>query len=69
MNSTWTPVLAILCACVFGGCAGTSSIVGVPGYKNRAVIRTEGGVQASTTVLSPEEARRLKAFRFWTRFR
>ncbi len=50
-------VLAVcLVGCVLAGCAATRSMVSVPGYQNRAVTRTEGGLEVSTAVLSPAES-------------
>jgi hypothetical protein len=56
MNRILMPVLVVFSAFVFGGCAGTPPTADVPGYRNRAVTRIEGGVQVSTAVLSPEES-------------
>ena len=42
--------------CVLAGCTTTRSSDFVPAYKNRAVTRTEGGMQVTTAVLSPEES-------------
>jgi hypothetical protein len=47
---------AIFVACVLAGCTTSRSTVSVPGYQNRTVTRSEGGVQVSTAVLSPEES-------------
>jgi hypothetical protein len=50
-------VLAVIVlGCVLAGCTATRSTVSVAGYQNRAVTRTEGGMQVSTAVLSPEES-------------
>jgi hypothetical protein len=48
-------LVAIFVGCILAACAATRSTVSVPGYQNRAVTRTEGGIEVSTAVLSPEE--------------
>jgi hypothetical protein len=47
---------AIFVGCILAGCAATRSTVSIPGYQNRAVTRTEGDMQVSAAVLSPEES-------------
>ncbi|TCG07291.1 hypothetical protein BZM27_20285 [Paraburkholderia steynii] len=49
-------LVAIFTGCVLAGCAAPRPTISVPGYQNRAVTRTEGGMQVSTAVLSPEES-------------
>ncbi|MFP4894987.1 LssY C-terminal domain-containing protein [Paraburkholderia sp. EG304] len=49
-------LVVILVGCLLAACTASPSIVSVPGYQNRAVTRTEGGLQVSTAVLSPEES-------------
>ncbi|WNC95064.1 LssY C-terminal domain-containing protein [Paraburkholderia sp. FT54] len=49
-------LVAIFVGCTLAGCAATPSTVSVPGYRNRSVTRTEGGIEVSTAVLSSEES-------------
>jgi hypothetical protein len=42
--------------CALAGCTASPPTVSVPAYQNRAVARTDGGVQVSTAVLSPQES-------------
>ncbi|PYE21505.1 LssY-like putative type I secretion system component LssY [Paraburkholderia silvatlantica] len=42
--------------CVLAGCLAIHSTASVPGYRNRAVPYTEGGIEVSTAALSPEES-------------
>ncbi|WP_233805809.1 LssY C-terminal domain-containing protein [Paraburkholderia sp. HP33-1] len=57
MNRIVMQMLAVIfVGCVLAGCTAVSSTASVPGYRNRAVTRTEGGIQVSTAVLSPEES-------------
>lgn len=49
-------LVAIFVGCVLAGCAATRETAPVPAYQNRAVTRTEGGMQVSTAVLSPQES-------------
>ncbi|SAK93714.1 hypothetical protein AWB79_06993 [Caballeronia hypogeia] len=46
----------ILVGCLLAGCTPTRSTVSVPGYQNRALTRTEGGLDVSAAVLSSEES-------------
>ncbi|HVE11416.1 MAG TPA: LssY C-terminal domain-containing protein [Paraburkholderia sp.] len=48
--------VVIFILCVLAGCAADRSTVSVPGYRNRAEVRAEGGIQVSTAVLSPAES-------------
>lgn len=48
---------AVFVGCVLAaGCTAVRSTVSVPGYRNRAVPYTEGGIDVSTAVLSPAES-------------
>lgn len=49
-------LVAIFIGCVLAACTATRSTVSVPGYQNRAVTRTEGGIRVSTAALSPDES-------------
>ncbi|WP_035880397.1 LssY C-terminal domain-containing protein [Cupriavidus sp. BIS7] len=46
----------IVVTATLGGCAGSKPTASDPGYQERAVTRTEGGLRVSTAVLSPEES-------------
>jgi hypothetical protein len=57
MKRIVTRVRAVIFAgCILAGCSAAPPTVSVPAYQNRAVTRTEGGVQVSTAVLSPAES-------------
>ena len=57
MKRIMMPVQAVIfVSFVLAGCAAPLPMVAVPAYQNRAVTRIEGGVEVSTTVLSPEES-------------
>jgi hypothetical protein len=57
MNRIVVQMLAVIfVGCVLAGCTAVPSTASVPRYRNRAVTRTEGGMQVSTAVLSPEES-------------
>ncbi|MBP0593922.1 LssY C-terminal domain-containing protein [Paraburkholderia sp. LEh10] len=46
----------IFVGCILAGCTATRPTDSIPGYQNRALTRTEGGIEVSTAVLSPEES-------------
>ncbi|MEM5366959.1 LssY C-terminal domain-containing protein [Paraburkholderia azotifigens] len=46
----------IFTGCILAGCSAAPPTVSVPSYQNRAVTRSEGGMQVSTAVLSPQES-------------
>ncbi|SAK96976.1 hypothetical protein AWB76_07361 [Caballeronia temeraria] len=57
MNRIVSKMLAvILVGCELAGCTAVPSDVKVPAYRNRAVTRTEGGIDVSTAVLSSDES-------------
>ena len=47
---------AFVLGCILVGCTATRPLGPIPAYQNRAVTRTEGGIEISTAVLSPEES-------------
>jgi hypothetical protein len=46
----------IVVTSTLGGCAASKPTASAPGYQERTVTRTEGGLRVSTAVLSPEES-------------
>ncbi|MEX3634010.1 LssY C-terminal domain-containing protein [Paraburkholderia sp. BR14320] len=60
MNRIVPQALAVIFfVCGLAGCAAPTSTATVPGYQNRVVTRTEGGLRVSTSVLSPKESNAL----------
>ncbi|WP_321800375.1 LssY C-terminal domain-containing protein [Caballeronia sp. J97] len=57
MNRIVMQMLAVISvSCIVAGCSAVPSTVSIPGYRNRAVTRIEGGIEVSTAVLSSEES-------------
>jgi hypothetical protein len=60
MNRIVPQALAVIFfVCGLAGCAGPTSTATVLGYQSRVVTRTEGGLNVSTSVLSPKESNAL----------
>jgi LssY C-terminus len=49
-------IVVVVVSGALAACTATGSTVSVPAYQNRTVTRTEGGLQVSIAVLSPEES-------------